>query len=127
MTGSDATSDFFTALSRRGREPLLGNVVGSVRFDLRSGERIDHWLVALTSGEAAVSRLSVDADCVVQAEKAVFDSIACGEANATAALLRGELTAEGNLEPLVVIQRLFPRPPSARGSGDRSARGGNGG
>ena len=111
----DATSAFFGELRRRRPEPLLGNASGSVRFDLARGGDTDHWLVALNAGDATVSRANVGADCVVQTDKPLFDGIARGEVNPMAALLRGELTAEGDLELLMRLQRLFPGPGSGRG------------
>ena len=47
---ADATAGFFDALARRGHEPLLGDVVGSVRFELVSDSQIDIWRVALDHG-----------------------------------------------------------------------------
>jgi len=116
-TMSDAASEFFDGLQRRTAEPLLEHANGSVRFDLLHDDQIDHWLVAIDAREIAVSRDDAPADCVVRAEKAVFDGIVCGEANAMAALLRGELTAEGDLELLMLVQRLFPGPPGSRRGG----------
>jgi putative sterol carrier protein len=119
----DATSEFFDELRRRGRDPLLGNATGSVRFDLARGAGTDHWLVALSAGDATVSRANAGADCVVQADQALFDLIARGDVNPMAALLRGELTAEGDLELLMRLQRLFPGPPESRRHGRQSVEG----
>jgi len=120
----DATSEFFDRLARRGPDPLLGGATGSVRFDLAHRGDVDHWRVALTRGETAVSRANVGADCVVRADKELFDAVASGEVNAMAALLRGELTAEGDLELLMRLQRLFPGPQPARGGVRRAMEGG---
>jgi putative sterol carrier protein len=113
-TTSAATSEFFDDLERRTPEPILQQATGSVRFDLLLDDQIDHWLVGIDTGEIAVSRDNVPADCVVRADQALFDGIACGEVNAMAALLRGELTADGDLELLALVQRLFPRPTGSR-------------
>jgi putative sterol carrier protein len=102
---------------------LLHEATGSVRFDLVRGEEIDHWLVAMSVGEVTVSRANVGADCVVRTDKALFDGIASGKVNAMAALLRGELSAEGDLELLLRLQRLFPGPPGSQGGGGRSIEG----
>jgi hypothetical protein len=37
-----------------------------------------------------------------------------GQANATAAVLRGALTVEGALDLVVLFQRLFPSPAEGR-------------
>ena len=39
---TDATTEFFDDLGRRGHEPLLERVSGTLRFDLVRGERTDH-------------------------------------------------------------------------------------
>ena len=76
----------------------------------------------MKSGHVTVSRAAIGADCLVRADKALIDGIARGEVNATAALLRGELTAVGDLELLMVVQRLFPGPPGSQ-RGERSPMG----
>ena len=109
----DATAVFFDELAHRGREPLLMHVVGSVRFELVSGARVDVWRVALDHGDLSVSRDEGGADCVVRCDKQLFDGIATGKVNAMTALLRGALTFHGEPELLVRLQRLFPPPPAA--------------
>ena len=101
---------------------MLQDATGSIRFDLARADGIDHWLVAMKAGEVMVSRAAAGADCVVRADKALFNRIARGEVNAMAALLRGELIAEGDLELLMLVQRLFPGPPGSHHGGGRSTR-----
>ena len=102
---------FFDELERRGSEPLLRKVSGRVRFDLVDGARTDSWLVAVAAGELTVTREAGPADCTIRGDRAVFDEVAGGRMNATAAVLRGALTCHGNLELLFAIQRIFPEPP----------------
>jgi putative sterol carrier protein len=111
---ADATAAFFDELARRGREPLLGNAVGSVRFELAGDSQIETWRVSLDHGDVVVSRDKGDADCVVRVERKLFNALASGEVNAMAALLRGAVAFEGDLELLVRLQRIFP-PPTVRG------------
>ena len=114
MTTADATAAFFDGLARRGQEPLLAGAVGSLRFDLVGDPEVDTWLVRLHDGDVTVSREQAAADCVARCDKRLFDSIAAGEVNAMAALLRGALRFEGDPELLVRLQRLFPSPPAHR-------------
>ena len=111
---ADATAEFFDELAQRGREPLLQKATGTLRFDLVQGKRTEHWLLAVKKGDLTVSHRNIRADCVVRADEALFDRIASGEANAMAALLRGEMGVEGDVELLVSFQRLFPGPPRSR-------------
>ena len=111
---ADATADFFEALVERGHEPLLEKATGTVRFDLRDGKKTDRWLVSIVKGDLAVSRRNLQADCVVTTDKTLFDDVASGRANAFAALLRGAAEVEGDVQLLVLFQRLFPGPPRAR-------------
>jgi len=108
------TEEFFDELGRRDHEPLLEKVTGTLRVDLVRGKRTEHWLLAVRRGDLAVSHRNTKADCVLRADGALFDRIASGEANAMAALLRGEMGVEGDVELLVLFQRLFPGPPASR-------------
>ena len=106
-TGDD-TATFFEQLGRRGHEPLLVNASGTIRFDLVADGKLTHWLVSVDGGAVAVSRRRSRADCVVRADKALFSACTRGDANAMAAMLRGELTYEGDPELLVRFQRVLP-------------------
>jgi putative sterol carrier protein len=111
---ADATAEFFEALVERGHVPLLEKATGTVRFDLRDGRKTDRWLVSIVKGDLAVSRRNLRADCVVATDKSLFDDVASGRANAFSALLRGDVEVEGDVQLLVLFQRLFPGPPRSR-------------
>ncbi len=108
---ADPTATFFDELGRRGSEPLLRKVTGRVRFDLVDGAHTDSWLVAVDKGELTVARKAGAADCTFRGERAVFDEIVGGRTNALAAVLRGALACQGDLELMFAIQRIFPSPP----------------
>ena len=109
---ADATTEFFGALAARRHEPVLAKATGTVRVDLTDGgRRTGGWLVAIEKGDVEVSRRRGAADCVIRAEKGVFDGIVSGRVNAIAAVLRGAVEAEGDVRLLVLFQRLFPGPP----------------
>jgi hypothetical protein len=113
---ADPIADFFDALSQRGHVPTLRDVKASMRFDVVDGESIDHWLVAVDSGDIGVTRSGGDAQCVVRAERRLFERIVTGQMNPMAAMLRGEIAVSGDLELLVLIQqRLFPGPATRPG------------
>jgi predicted lipid carrier protein YhbT len=118
---ADVTARFFDELSRRGHEPHLHGVTGSIRFDLSRGGRTEHWLVAIDAGDVTVSRENVEADSVFRADRALFDQLASGEANAMASLLRGAVGIEGDLELTMRFQRVFPGP--RRSTDERAAAG----
>ena len=61
-----------------------------------------------------ISRRNVRADCVVSADKALFDDIVTGKTHAVAAALRDELNLEGDVRLVVALQRLFPGPARSR-------------
>lgn len=112
---ADATAEFFDALVERGHEPLLEKATVTVRFDLKQGKKkTDRWLVSIVKGDLAVSRQNLRADCVASADKALFDEIVSGKTNALAAMLRGAISIEGDTQPLVLFQRLFPGPSRSR-------------
>jgi hypothetical protein len=113
VAARSATDRFFDELDERGREPLLKNACGTLRFDLRDGGRTEHWYVAVDHGDVRVSRRSARADTVVRLDKTTFEGVARGRVNALAATLRGELVPEGDLGLLFLFQRVFPSPPPA--------------
>ena len=106
---ASATDDFFTRLRHREHEPILARVTGAIRFDL-AGTRTEHWMVGVDHGSLTVSRGTGMADCVVHATASLFERIVSGQENTIAALLRGAVIAEGDLDLLVRFQRIFPGP-----------------
>ena len=113
-TATDPTAEFFARLARRGHEPLLRRATGSVRFDLADGEKTQRWLLTIDRGDVTVSRRNGRADCVVRTTKTLFDGLARGEVNALAAILRGALTADGDRELMMLVQRVFPGPEDSK-------------
>jgi SCP-2 sterol transfer family len=111
---TDATSEFFDRISRPAPQPPLGNVTGTVRIDLDRGKATEHWLLTIDKGTISVSSKNVKADAALHTDKELFDRLARGEANTLASVLRGLVTAEGNTELLVRVQRLFPGPTASR-------------
>ena len=109
---ADVTTDFLQALALGGPHPELENA--KARFASTSGTPVSEtarWLVALENGMVTVSRRNAKADCIVRADKAVFDRVASGEQNGMAAFLRGAIEVEGDQALLLPFQRLFPPRP----------------
>jgi putative sterol carrier protein len=121
-TVTDPTARFFDGLAERGEEPLLRKASGSTRFDLVDGKRTLHWLVSVDRGKIAVSQKNTSADCVIRTQKAVFDKAAAGALNVVAAVIRGDLSVEGDWRLLVLMQRLFPSSPRSLRSAARRKR-----
>ena len=126
-TATDPVGEFYGGLAERGREPLLQNVSGTLRFDLVDGERVEHWYLTIKNGDVAVSHKDAEADATVRTAKVLFEGITTGRVNAMAAALRGALVPRGNLALVVLFQRLFPGPAASRvkagpGTDGRSTR-----
>jgi putative sterol carrier protein len=121
LHGSD---QFFDDLGRRGHEAQLETVTGTLRFDLVHGKQTDHIYVAVAKGDIAVSDDNVTADCVVRADRALFDGVVNGDTNPMAATLRGAITVEGDVQLLLRFERLFAGPPNSSDIGgvDSSGR-----
>jgi predicted lipid carrier protein YhbT len=109
---ADPVAEFFDALSRRGYDPLVRYVSGTVRFDVSQGRRTDHWLVALRNGDIEVAHRGGEADCVVSGDLALFEGMITGRNGGLAAVLRGALWVTGEPELLIHILRLLPGPQS---------------
>lgn len=109
----DPTGDFFTRLGRRGHEPLLEGVTGTIRFDLAHEHGVDRWFLVITHGDLRVSRDEPDADCVIRARRTVFDGLVTGQEPHYTAWVRNELRAEGEARLAYLLQRVLPGPPGA--------------
>ncbi|GAA3762744.1 SCP2 sterol-binding domain-containing protein [Micromonospora maritima] len=98
-----------------GRHPELPETTsGTIRLDLRDGGHTDHWYLTIDRQDVRVDRLAEEADLVVRADREVFDRMATGRLHPAAALLRNDLTVQGDLKLLLTLRRLFPGPPDAR-------------
>ncbi len=113
-TAADATTEFFDDLGRRGHESLPERVTATFRFDLVRGGRTERWLVAVTKGDVAVSRQNRKADCILHADRELFNRLVSGKENTMAAVLRGEVVLKGDPTRFVLLQRLFPGPSASR-------------
>ncbi|MGC4807109.1 SCP2 sterol-binding domain-containing protein [Micromonospora sp. DT233] len=111
----DATTSFFEELDRRGYEPRLAKISGTVRFDLREGAQTTHWLLTIDEGRLAVSQADREADTVIMTSPALFEELATGREHGLAAFLRGDMTASGDVRLVVPVERLFPGPPTSQG------------
>ncbi|GII22863.1 SCP2 sterol-binding domain-containing protein [Planosporangium mesophilum] len=118
------TEEFFDDLVQRTHIPLLKRANGTIRFDLMQGACSEHWLLSISDGDVSVSRDMTEADCYLRADRELFDRIAVGDDYVLSALLRGVLAADGDLELVVLIERLLPGP---QGLGQRRATAGIGG
>jgi SCP-2 sterol transfer family len=112
----DATTEFFDGLARRGYEPLLRKLSGTVRIEVVDGKRIERKYLSVDKGRIMVSGRGSRNQNVIRVDRAVFGRIAQGELNPVAAALRGELAVEGDWRMLVLVQRLFPSPPRTKPS-----------
>jgi ubiquinone biosynthesis protein UbiJ len=110
----DQTAKFFADLGDAGYQPLLAKSSGSLRFELANGNAVERWRVDVDQGDIAVSHKAGAADCVLRAPDLLFQKIATGRENAMAAVLRGALVVEGDLDLLMAFQRILPGPPPSR-------------
>jgi hypothetical protein len=110
----DATAQFFDDLAARGHEPLLRKATGCTRIEVVDGRRTRRWRVRVARGDLVVEPGGGEADCVVRAERRVFERVVTGRMNAVAAVLRGDISVEGDWRLLVAMQRLFAGPSPRR-------------
>ncbi|MGC3860696.1 SCP2 sterol-binding domain-containing protein [Micromonospora chersina] len=112
---SDVSAAEYLDREVAGRHPdLPETTAGTLRLDLQDGARTEHWYLTIDHQEVRVARLVDDADLVLRADREVFDRIVAGRLNPAAALLRNDLTAQGDLRLLLSLRRIFPGPPAAR-------------
>ena len=117
MARIDPIAKFMDGVASRGHEPSLAKATGTLRFEVVDGKQTERWLLTVSRGELAVSRKNAHADVTLRAPRALFEQIFRGKTNATAAFLRGALQIEGDVELIVLVQRLLPGPPASRRKG----------
>jgi putative sterol carrier protein len=104
--------ELFVGLGEAGHVPLLKQASGTMLFELLGDQRMERWRVIVERGQVSVARGNGPADCVLRADRKLFARMAAGRVNAFAAVLRGEVTVEGDPRLLVLFQRLLPGPRS---------------
>ena len=115
-TPKDPTGAFLDGLVADGHLPILHRTKGTIRIDLDEGGDTTHWLVTIDHGDVGIShrKSKAKADAVLHTTKELFDGMALGKVNATAAMLRGVLFLEGDLGLVAAFGRLLPGPPKSR-------------
>jgi hypothetical protein len=113
-TANDPTSAFFDDVVSDGFHPMLHRTKGTIRLDLDERGDTTHWFVSIDHGDVKVSHRKSKADAVIHTTKELFDGMAQGKVNATAAMLRGVLTLEGDLGLVSSLARLLPGPPKSQ-------------
>jgi putative sterol carrier protein len=116
---SDPTTEFFDTLGdhrHHRHHRLLESRAGSIRFDLAGEHETEHWFVEISheDGELNVSHDARAADCVVRADRGLFNKIVTGETNMLTAWLRNQVIYEGNSRLAVFFEQLLPGPPGSR-------------
>ena len=107
---TDVAEQFLLSLADRGFQPLLQKTTGTLAVRLLDGSEVEAWMVAVEKGEVSARRGGGDADATLTVERSLFERMVQGRANAMAAVLRGEVTIEGDLDLLMAVQRVFPGP-----------------
>ncbi|GAB3957399.1 SCP2 sterol-binding domain-containing protein [Micromonospora vulcania] len=96
------------------RTDLPETTSGSMRLDAHHDGWTEHWYLTIADQHVQVTRSSDDAELVVRADREVFDRLASGQTHLAEALLRNELTVQGNMRLLMLLRRIFPGPAGAR-------------
>lgn len=107
---ADMIATFFDELGARGHEEAWADVSGTVGIELVDADTTERWFLNIDNGDVAVSHDEREADCSIRLDRALFERVVQGEANAMAAVLRGAVIPSGNLDLLLALQRGFPGP-----------------
>ena len=108
-----ASEEFFEQLNERGYEPLLAKTSGTLCVELVDGEQSDKYYITITKGAVSVSRETADVHCEVCCPMPLFERVVKGDVNSMAAVLRGDMTVDGDPGILLLFQRLLPGPANS--------------
>ncbi|MDG4758990.1 SCP2 sterol-binding domain-containing protein [Micromonospora sp. WMMD710] len=109
-----STARYLQELDTGRRPDLPETTTGTMRLDIRGNGCTDHWYLTIADQHVRVTRSADDADLVVRADRAVFDQLANGELPPGTAMLRNDLTVQGDIRLLMLLRRIFPGPRGAR-------------
>jgi len=102
----DMIPAFFESIS--GAHPEVPETIsGSLKFDVKEGNASESWRVTFSQGVVSSARSNETADCVVRTDKATLEAIIEGKVNTLVALLRGELSVDGEALLLTLCRSLF--------------------
>ncbi|MFB9240044.1 SCP2 sterol-binding domain-containing protein [Plantactinospora siamensis] len=120
---SDPIADFFDRMDRY-PPSVPPKYRGSIRFDVATDSRTEHWGMIFDRGRVRVFREDQEADCVVRTNRPLFEGLASGSNGVYAAMLRNRISIEGDLTLLTAVRMLLPGPPGAHHPADwaRSSR-----
>jgi hypothetical protein len=114
-SGGDLISEFFASLAAPGYIATFAGESATLRFDVTSSARMQHWYVTISNGNVAVSKDNSPADAIVRIDRPYLEDIVRGRLNAQAATLRQVLTVEGSMAALMMFQRCLPGPRGSTG------------
>jgi putative sterol carrier protein len=108
MAGRDST--FFEQLGRLTQGPWLRKIDATIRFDITEDGRTRHWMLAIRDGAVTVTSAYERADTVVRANRAAVERLSRGELRLIPAWLRNEITVEGHLLHVLILERMLEAP-----------------
>jgi putative sterol carrier protein len=103
----DATDEFFAGLRERGYDRWLAKKHGSARFELTRDGDLHQFTIFMDNGRVSVVNEGKEADAVVRADRETFGRMVCGDLYFLTAVLRGELSVEGDPRLFPILRRLF--------------------
>jgi putative sterol carrier protein len=110
----DPVASFFEELSSKKHDPLLHHASGTLRLDLQMETGIERWYLTMAKGDLTVSHRNARADATIKMDRKLFEGMTRGTVNLTAALLRGVLQIDGDLNLMMAFDRLLPGPKRSR-------------
>jgi len=102
---SDTTQVFFDRLAKRGYEPLLHSISGTIQCDI---EGAGSWFVVVNNRSLSVSRDTVEANCMFACSQEDFERMVLGKQNPTTLFMQGKMIITGDIVLAQMFQRLFP-------------------
>ncbi|MDG4766857.1 SCP2 sterol-binding domain-containing protein [Solwaraspora sp. WMMD406] len=105
---------FFAEVNRNGAQRVPPMMDGTLRFDVRDGDQVRHWLLRMEHGDVRSEETDGPADCVVTVDSELFDQILQSRERIDPAVVRYALGLEGMFPLILMFRRLLPDTPGAR-------------
>jgi hypothetical protein len=112
---TNVTAEFFARLAEARHLATFEREFATLRIEVVGAATAEFWRVTVRDGDVSVDHGRGPADAIVRVRRPDLEEIITGRRNAQAALLRGVLTCEGSLAPVMTFQRCLPGPPGSTG------------
>lgn len=108
-----STESFFRWLENFKTGAAFQSARGTIRFEISTDDQDEEWFVGVDGGTFSVSRKKGPVDCIVRLSAGLFQRLITGNENLFSAILRNEVTVEGDMRVFTPFRWLLRQHPDS--------------